>query len=404
MTPHPRDELERELGRQLHGRVDGRHDTPFGLRDVRDRAAQIRRHRRMAVGAAIAAVLAIILPAALLADHGLLRSQEPEPAHRTHVPARVVHTALTLDGLARRDPPGIEYFTEDGIVLPGQGPVALPTSLQALVASPADGGWLALGPARDEVRYLNDAFEDTGGSRSGDTLVTSPDQSYAAWTTYTSRGQTLRLHSTTGRGTDASWDFDSSPPVTPVGVLGDDRVLFETAGGKVGIAEPDGSTSAFAEVAEAVAVSADGLVSVITRSTGEGSGCFGIVDTATDPTTVAWETCHRSLGHFSPDGRYLLAAPAHLDAGAGHRSLTVLDARTHRVVATFNQPRNGRLTIGQRAWESDSSALAFVSEGSRRQALLRFGVDGTLERATAVVDGSPLRDVAFYLGDDRTGH
>jgi hypothetical protein len=83
--------------------------------------------------------------------------------------------------------------------------------------------------------------------------------------------------------------------------------------------------------------------------------------------------------------------------------LAVLDARTHREVATFDQPRNGQVTIGQTAWESDDTALAFVSDGPA-QALLRFGVDGTLERATDVVEGSDFTDVAFYLGDDRGRH
>jgi hypothetical protein len=81
----------------------------------------------------------------------------------------------------------------------------------------------------------------------------------------------------------------------------------------------------------------------------------------------------------------------------------VLDAHTHRVVATFDQPRKGRVTIGQTAWESGDTALAYVSDGPA-QALLRFGVDGTLERATDVVKGSEFTDVAFYLGDDRGPH
>jgi hypothetical protein len=81
----------------------------------------------------------------------------------------------------------------------------------------------------------------------------------------------------------------------------------------------------------------------------------------------------------------------------------VLDARTHREVATFDQPRKGQVTIGQTTWESDDTVLAYVSDGPS-EALLRFGVDGTLERATEVVQGTGFTDVAFYLGDDRVRH
>ena len=47
--------------------------------------------------------------------------------------------------------------------------------------------------------------------------------------------------------------------------------------------------------------------------------------------------------------------------------------------------------------------MALAIEGSRN-ALLRLGVDGTLELATDVVKQSGFEDVAFYLGDDRLRH
>jgi hypothetical protein len=404
-NPHGQDDLERELGRELHGQVAHRYDAPLDLGDVRGRAGQIRRNRRLAVTAVVAAALAVIVPTAFLAGGGLNRSQEPDPVRPPAEKRDAVHTTLTLDGLPRGDAPGIEYFTADGVVLPDAGLVEQPVSWQALVPSEADGGWLAYGPARDKVRYLDQDFEDRGGAPAGDALVTNADRSYAAWTTSGPGGQTLLLHSTTESRAGESWDFDASPPVEPVGVLGDDRVLFETTDQRTGdvtvrIAEPDGSVSAFADVANAVAVGAHGLVSVMTRSNPDDSGCFGIVDTAVDPTAIAWETCRNSLGAFSPDGRYVLAGPAYLD-GAGDASLSVLDAQTHREVATFDQPRNGRLILGQRAWESDGSVLAYASDGPR-QALIRLGVDGTLEQATDVVQGSDFTDVAFYLGADRS--
>ena len=173
------------------------------------------------------------------------------------------------------------------------------------------------------MRYLNEEFEDQGGSGAGDVAGGQRRPVVRRLDGLRAQAQTLVLHATTESGTDRSWDFAASPPVEPVGVLGDDRVVFQTTNQRtgevtVGIAEPDGSTSEFADVVDALAVSADGLVSVMTRSNPDGSGCFGVVDTAADPTAVAWETCENSLSVFSPDGRHVLAGPAYLD-GAGDR-------------------------------------------------------------------------------------
>lgn len=409
MTPNfqGRDDLERELGRQLHGQVDHRQDAPFRLADIQGRAGRIRRNRRLAVGAGVAAALAVIVPTAYLAGGGLSRSQEPDPVRPPGEERAAVHTTLTMDGVPRGGAPGIEYFTEDGVVLPDEGLVEQDVSWQALVPSERDGGWLAFGPARGEVRYLSEEFEEQGGSSAGDSFVTSADRSYAAWTASEPGAQTLVLHATTDSGTDRSWDFAATPAVEPVGVVGEDRVVFtrtdqRTGRVSVGIAEPDGSTSELAGVVDAVAASADGLVSVMTRSKPDGSGCFGVVDVAAEPEAVVWETCDNSLGVFSPDGRYVLAGPAYLD-GLGDRSLAILDARTGREVATFDQPRNGQLTLVHGAWESDDTVVALAIEGSRN-ALLRLGVDGTLELATDVVHQNGYEDVAFYLSEDRRRH
>ena len=183
------------------------------------------------------------------------------------------------------------------------------------------------------MRYLSEEFEDQGGSDTGDALASSADRSYVAWTASEPGAQTLVLHATTESGTDRTWDFAASPPVEPVGVLGDDRVVFETTNqrtGKVtvGIAEPDGSTSAFADVADAVAVSADGLVSVMTRSNPDGSGCFGIVDTAADPTAVAVGDLRQLAGCLQP-GRSLRAGGSGLP-GRARRPVPRRPRRPHR--------------------------------------------------------------------------
>ena len=106
MTPNPHGhDLERELGRQLHDQVDHRHDAPFDLGDVQGRAGRIRRNRRLAVTAGVAAALAVIVPTAVLAGGGLNRSQEPDPVRPPAEERVAVHTKLTLDGVPRGDAP-----------------------------------------------------------------------------------------------------------------------------------------------------------------------------------------------------------------------------------------------------------------------------------------------------------
>ena len=113
------DELERLLGEELNDRAGDIGGARLHFGDVRGRATSIRRRRRVAAGAGVAAVLAVAVP---LRDHGgRLGSTDQAGAAARPAPPKVAQTTLTLDGLERGDPPRIEYFTADGVVLPGDG-------------------------------------------------------------------------------------------------------------------------------------------------------------------------------------------------------------------------------------------------------------------------------------------
>ena len=57
----------------------------------------------------------------------------------------------------------------------------------------------------------------------------------------------------------------------------------------------------------------------------------------------------------------------------------MLDARTGEMVVEFD---GGRLaTVVEAAWEDDGHVLAVVQQGDR-QAILRLGLDGNVERTT----------------------
>ena len=404
------DELERMLGRDLRRQVDGMVEVPFGLQEVRGRAGRIRRNRRIAAGVGVAAALAVIVPTAI-AGGGLLqgtqeiqpapspsRSVSPSPSPTSDAPVEVARTTLTLDGLVRGDAPAIEYFTPEGVVLPGEGTRELPENYQALVPGTGDG-WIALGPARDEVVYLTGGFEQQGGSPSGNSFVTTPGRDYVAWTTPEPGAQTVSVRSTSDADDVTSWDFPERPAVEPVGILGPNRVVYELPEqGGAGVANPDGTTSELPYLGAQAADPVNGLIAVQTESR-SASGCFGVVDAAT--FDLAWDTCDYALGTFSPDGSYVMASSADGD-GLGPTALYVLDARTGELVAEFASQGRTMVQLVFPAWESPDSVVALAMQGDT-QTLVRLRVDGGLEQVADAVDGRDYGDLFYSFGADRAG-
>ena len=400
------DELERMLGRQLRDQVDGMNDQPFGFGDVKGRAGRIRRNRRVAAGVGVAAAVAIIAPVAMIAAQGLNGAdRELDPAPSPDAPVEIARTTLTLDGLERGDAPGVEYFTPDGVVLPGEGLQPLDGSYQAMVPSEADGGWIASEPDRRGIRYFNQDFEPQGGSSKTDGLATTPDRAWVAWSAAESGGQTLIIRSTSDPEAGMAWDFPDSRSVTPVDFVAEDRVVFQTGDqqdGSVGagIAEPDGSTTELpGYVGVRAANPVNGLVAVQTRTNKDASGCFGVVDPDVSTAKPVWETCDHSLGAFSPDGRYVMASSPYGD-GFGLTMIEVLDAETGDMVARFTQASNTQIALVHPVWESSDTIVAVAVEGETTT-LVRLGTDGTLEEAVAPVEGE-YGDLYFYMGEDRT--
>ncbi|MFC6286262.1 hypothetical protein ACFP3Q_07785 [Nocardioides sp. GCM10027113] len=406
MNAQNHDELERMLGRELHGRADGLHGSPLGLADVKGRASRIRRTRRVVAGGVVAAALAVVVPTVMTLGGPVSESQrEIEPAPSPDTPTEVARTTLTLDGLERGDDPAIEFFTPDGVVLPGQGLVELDASYQALVENPADGGWIAIEPDGQSIRYLSQDFEPQGGSSGTTGLVTSADREWVAWVAPEPGAQTLQVVSTTDPGAGRSWPLPESPVAEPVGFLGEDRVLYETRNptgvSTFGVAEPDGSTSELPGWVDAQSTSeVAGLVAVQTSADDYDGGCFAVVD-ADAPRTTLWETCDYALGAFSPDGRYVMASDP-LQDGLGPTSLSILDAATGEPVAEFTRVgRRPEVTLVSPAWEGNEAVVASAL-GNGEQALVRMGVDGSLEDASDRV-ASTDTDFHYYLGRDRAG-
>lgn len=400
MSTH-HDELEQMLGRDLHQQVGGMNTVPFGFSEVKGRAHRIRRNRRIAAGVGLAAAVAVIVPVGLTIGGTPQATDEIQPAPSPSVPAEVSRTTLTVNGLPRGDAPEVEYFTEDGVVLPGEGTRPLPENYQALVRSEATGGWFALSPTREEVITLSEELEVQDSiPSSGIGFTTTPDQAYAAWTVLESGAQTIVVRSTSDPDEVTSWDFPESPAVGPVGILGPDSMVYETndeGRTTVGLANPDGTTTELPYLGALAADPVNGLISVQTESRLL-KGCFAVIEAAA-PMAPAWETCDYKMGSFSPDGKYVMAIASDSD-GMGPTTIYVLDARTGDLVAEFASAGRKQVILIRPVWESASTIVATAMEGNVTT-MVRMRVDGSLEEVADPVDASEFGDVPYWMGDNR---
>lgn len=110
---------------------------------------------------------------------------------------------------------------------------------------------------------------------------------------------------------------------------------------------------------------------------------------------VRWSTCASQLSDISPDGRLVLGTPAYAD-GLGPTVLRVLSARDGSVVRSFTAARDGSsTTYFDEVWE-DASHVLVVTFQAGEWAIVRLGVDGSMEYAVAPRPGpadmrSPFR-------------
>ncbi len=110
---------------------------------------------------------------------------------------------------------------------------------------------------------------------------------------------------------------------------------------------------------------------------------------------VRWRTCDDQLSDISPDHRHVLGTPAYAD-GFGPTVLRVLSTRDGSVITSFTAARDGRsATYFDEVWE-DATHVLVVTYQAGEWAVVRLGVDGSMEYAVAPRAGSsdlraPLR-------------
>jgi hypothetical protein len=402
---HDEGDLGSRVGDGLHRSVDRLHESPFTLDDVKGRAGSIRRTRRLATAAGIAAAVAVIVPVAVFASHGLgdddrtlppltqspnpsptratdTTSPSPSPTTPTQEPGRGDLPTYSLAGdFPTGSPPALPYLDGTRLLRHDHAPLALPRAYD---------GFVLLGD-----RVVG-SYQDGSGNRmvdvvegDGSVSLTSPLEGGLA---LSDAGTTVAWGTPDGT-IETAWSDGQvqlarglGEPVTVAAVVGDGscyevdggcRALFNSSsfGDPPRAADSHGIVDIITDqpILKVNDASPSGLVAVQTSSSDTGS-CSGVLDERKQD--YVFTTCDNTLRRFSPSGGLLLGSDPYLD-GVGLGSLTVLDVATGDPVVTF--PIRGGI-IADEAWEDEEHLLVVTHEDSGWR-VLRVGLDGTIEVA-----------------------
>jgi hypothetical protein len=391
------DEHAERLGGTLRGRVEQMADAPLTMLGVQGRARRIRRNRRIAAGAGVAAALAILVPAAMLTSGSLPRTQEPLPATVVPSPTPVAEPVPLAPDAPAGEAPRIAWTEGHQVHLPDGTTLTTDREYRGvyLVTGSVLGYWVD--PNNGDT-FLDDLAAD--GSVSSSTPIraqpaTNDDRSALARVTADGHLEV----GTDGANINLASDMDRALPVSVEGANGCPDgcavwFIYATARGGAGRVGPDGAvTRPLPDALTVSDVHDDHLVAAMTSVNElEPGSCSGVFD----GTRALWNTCDYSLEDFSPDGRFITGSDAYLD-GAGSSHLAILDAATGDRIVEFDSL--GGFVVN-RTWEDASHVLVVhhsYADGLWR--LFRVGLDGSVERVAEPVKAPDYYLSPFGLGD-----
>jgi hypothetical protein len=411
MSQH--DDLTSTLTRELEDRAHTMDDTLLHLTDVRGRARTIRRRRTSGAVAGVAATVALVVPVATFAAH---TSGKPEPGPATQTPTQTP-TAAPADPQAvldlKRLPVGARAtggYLAGGEINLADGTTGAIGSLAARV----DGfALLSNGTAvyhtRDAGGRTGIEGTDAGGRQhgpypAGDGLVSDSTRTSAAWVS--------------PAGQVRAWVATHTAPVpvgAPVpgaawqvsGVVGDCstscQVLVRTTDQSTGDVADwlVSSAGAAAQVAPKAPfttindVSASGALLGYTHI-GAGTSCSAVTDRS---GRESWKTCRHTLLAFSPDADHISADVAY-HSGDGSSVIAAYDATGGQLLFEHRSTLKTQAVVRGTVWEDDDHLLGLVRQGLD-WAVVRFGVDGSMELASPVIRGTDDLTSPIVLGGAR---
>lgn len=419
---------EDDLTRALHKEVDGLHESPLGLDDVRGHASTLRRRRRVAVGAGIAAALVIVVPTAIAATGGLDRAgddlppatasptvteatesaptESPAPSPSPTDSAGPATTAFDVSDLPTGAPPAIEWsdgrdaHRADGTVVAD----VLPAGADGF--APMGSGWVVT--TRDDqgggyAQWVPESGVSTAQVHELDgDLATSPDGEVVAWA---GPAGGVRLIQRDGDEVLEMPAISAAGPYDAVAVTTEDckegrstdagcTVFANTLGEQPGLwaSSSHGFADRYDEEVQQLTAWSEGVYAGITAFNEDLTTCSAVREP--DTLSTVWETCDHRLVAFSPDGDHLLGVGS-IGDGFADTQTAILDAADGTVLVDLRSDQKTQTGVLQLAWEDDSHALA-VTYADGQWAVVRIGLDGTMEYAVPPRRGSDF-ERPFYL-------
>jgi hypothetical protein len=399
--------LEDQVHDALHRRVDPMHHSPLTVTDVRRRAGRIQLRRRVAAGAAVAAVLAVAVPLGLTMTGPAQRSEVPPATQSPTVTGPVRIDPRSAD--VASTPPGAPLVDLTGpTVTAGSAQLDLPRPYEQI--TPYRDGWIGMRNV-DGVLWI-DVLDATFGvmdeTPDNSELTVSPDGARIAWAFHNGDHWSVVNNDVAGEEVERPWttvpDGPAGSTVGTIGFVSDDEVLGYQ------LDERTGTIATFLAAGDQVvrlpwidqAVSASPATGMIAGRTisDDGASCAAAFDGRTRATEPVWTDCDHQPGAFSPDGTHLVGLSTNADGPSP--TLSVLDAATGASQLDFEVTGARDRVVGlesQVVWEDDEHLLATYTDGDQ-QYVVRLGLDGTVER----VDGPVTADLGTVALRVTPGH
>jgi hypothetical protein len=399
--PRLEQQLRSSLARQASD--DDPRSPDFG--DIVARARGIRRQRNRRVGTALAAaaVVAIVVPTAVVlgsrqgsnapapavtdtptvspstptspptspsSTPSTPPSSSPATSDSTAAPGAPTYSSLTA--IPAGPTTTLTYLDQNGLVHESAGTTArLPGKGTVLSFAVYHGGWLVIDDPSTLRQY--DSQGKLLAQGPDGSLAVSGDQMQTAFQT----GTTVKAGISTGMGNgEATWRVPTGTSLIgylksqPVVSDGTSLWALTGSGGTTKLALPSMAPVALSDSA--------GLVGGVTGTPAQGNQQGAVADAATG--RVLWQNDWEPDA-FSSDGTYVAGYP--VEDNGEPAQYAILDARTGRTVATT--PKLGdKLHLGLSvAWEGDTLVFnAFDSNGG--QVLLSLDTSGTLRRVSPI--------------------
>ncbi|WP_205475268.1 hypothetical protein [Nocardioides sp. SYSU D00038] len=382
------DDLATRVGDALARRTDGLAPTTLTLDDVKGAARGIRRRRRAALAAGVAAAVAVLVPIGVVAaDLGDDRTG-PQPAPPG--PTRAVDPNVG-DGS-----PGLAYAADGVIHLPGGRELdpGLPGGINQLATLPDDRVVVATtGADGNQQVVVVDGADGADGAKQATypmydgALVMNGTGTSVAW--LERDGTPLVLQSGLEQPVELA-AFDDDPGYLQlVALVGDDCsadpetvegtgcTLYAAGEGRAVVSSSHGFTDVLDDPAAIgladVSPAGDQAISLLSM-TDDYEFCHHVLDLVGGTAGTAF--CGGlSSYHYSPSGAHVAA---YFAEGLGGGDVSFVDPGSPgRVLATWRTPA-GFATNGV-AWEDDEHLLVVLIDDAGRSRVDRVAVDGSSE-------------------------